>query len=101
MHRSYSDHLRAILVSTREHPGANNMMCLLVMQTGIHGWGLSVRKKLKQDSMVINFWGDLLQLTLDFQAIPERLFQFLLLYELLSCCCSRAFTGGVCSRAKT
>lgn len=34
-----------------------------MVQSGIHGWGLFARKKLKQDSMVIEYRGDLLRRT--------------------------------------
>ena len=36
---------------------------LLVLQSGIHGWGLFARKHVKQDSMVIEYRGDLLRRT--------------------------------------
>ena len=35
----------------------------LVLQSGIHGWGLFARKHVKQDSMVIEYRGDLLRRT--------------------------------------
>ena len=35
----------------------------VALQSGIHGWGLFARKKLKQDSMVIEYRGDLLRRT--------------------------------------
>lgn len=34
-----------------------------LLQSGIHGWGLFARKQLKQDSMVIEYRGDLLRRT--------------------------------------
>jgi len=35
----------------------------VLLQSGIHGWGLFARKNLKQDSMVIEYRGDLLRRT--------------------------------------
>ena len=35
----------------------------MALQSGIHGWGLFARKKLKQDSMVMEYRGDLLRRT--------------------------------------
>ena len=34
-----------------------------MLQSGIHGWGLFARKHVKQDSMVIEYRGDLLRRT--------------------------------------
>ena len=38
-------------------------LCGVLLQSGIHGWGLFARKQLKQDSMVIEYRGDLLRRT--------------------------------------
>ena len=41
--------------------GANANPLTVLLQSGIHGWGLFARKAMKADSMVIEYRGDVLR----------------------------------------
>ncbi len=67
-------------------------------QSGIHGWGLFARKALKQDSMVIEYRGDLLRKTAAdarekaYQAAGKDCYLFTVNEE---CVIDATMTGGI------